>query len=85
MYATYIIDSASLDRFYTGITDDPDRRITEHRSGHSLWTARASDWDYVYLRLHPSRAEAMKLEKMIKRAKSRRSIQRFVDSPDNAL
>jgi predicted GIY-YIG superfamily endonuclease len=76
MYFVYILESADQQRWYVGITDDIDRRLTEHNSGHSTHTEKFRPWGiktYVafsklnraqaferYLKSHSGRAFAKK-------------------------
>ena len=84
-FFTYILYSDTLDRFYIGYTEDLDKRLLEHRSGDSRFTSRADDWRYVYYQGFSTRSEANRLERSIKRSKSRKSLMRYIHSETNAL
>jgi len=75
MFILYIIYSQKLDRFYTGYTTDLDKRLQEHNSGMSSFTAKASDWIIRYQQAFELREQAQKREREIKRKKSRRYIE----------
>jgi len=75
MYITYIIYSEKIKRFYSGQTEDIDRRIEEHNRGKTPFLARGIPWELVYSRQFDSRSEALKLEKYIKKRGAARFIQ----------
>ena len=67
MFITYILFSPSLGRFYTGQTMDIDHRLEEHNRGKTQSIAFGIPWKLVYSKMLPSRSEAIKLEKFIKK------------------
>ncbi len=67
MYCTYILFSAELNRFYTGQTQDLERRIAEHNRGKTPGMAKGMPWKLMYSKEVQSRTEALKLEKFIKK------------------
>jgi len=85
MFHVYILHSPSLDRYYIGQTGDIGKRLDFHRSQSTPFTAKAQDWQLVFLEPVSSRQEAMALERRIKRAKSRRSIDRYVQDERNQI
>jgi predicted GIY-YIG superfamily endonuclease len=52
--------------FYTGITDDPEKRLSRHRGSRSLFTKKFSDIQFVFCENYPSKREAAIREKQIK-------------------
>ena len=72
----YILYSAKLDHYYTGLSTHPRRRLRQHLRGVSTWTSRADDWVPVYQCRLKSLVEARALEKNIKL----RGAQRFVEA-----
>ena len=85
MFHVYILHSPSLDRYYIGQTGDIGKRLDFHRNQSTPFTAKAQDWQLVFLEPVSSRQEAMALERRIKRAKSRRSIDRYVQDERNQI
>ena len=67
----YILNSEKLDRFYTGETSDFDVRMDFHRNSAShKFTGKARDWE-LFLKFEcDSKAQAMSIERHIKRMKS---------------
>ncbi|HQQ93409.1 MAG TPA: GIY-YIG nuclease family protein [Bacteroidia bacterium] len=74
-YCVYILYSVSLDKYYTGQTDDIGKRLGSHKSGISPYTSKAKDWGLVYTEQFSSRKEALARENEIKKKKSRRYIE----------
>lgn len=85
MYYTYILYSLSNDRYYIGQTKDLSQRFHFHRLGSTRETAGVQDWQLVFLETKSTRAEAMALELKIKRAKSRKSLQRYIANAANEM
>ncbi len=79
-FFVYIIYSRQLDKYYVGYTADLSKRINEHNSGVSNFTAEASDWVLKYYESQQSRLSAMKREKEIKLKKSRKYIEWLISS-----
>ena len=75
MYYAYILKSLKHGRYYTGHTDDLDERLKQHNNGETRSTKSGIPWERVFERECASRAEAMQLEKKIKK----RGAKRFLD------
>ena len=72
MYYTYILYSASLNKYYIGFTSDVlDSRIQKHYSNHNGFTGGKGDWKIVYSETYSTEIEAMGRERQIKKWKSR--------------
>ena len=79
----YILFSASVDRYYVGETPVPDSRILQHNN-HFFpkgFTKSANDWSQVLKKECKDKADAMYLERFIKRMKSRKFIEKVIDNP----
>jgi putative endonuclease len=81
MWTVYILQ---CDRafFYVGITEDINKRLLQHKSGHSSHTSRYSNIDLVYTEKQDSRMHAEKREKQLKgwsRAKKKALIMNDID------
>ena len=83
MHFVYILYSEKLDRFYIGESVDPHRRLEFHRAGTERFSACTDDWILVFKKAFPSRSAALITEKKIKSSKSRKTIQRWINGPDN--
>jgi putative endonuclease len=80
MYYIYIIYSESADMYYIGSTDAPQRRIEEHNTSYSnTFTSKFRPWAMAALfECSYDRATAMRIEKFIKKQKSRTLIEIMV-------
>ena len=67
MFTVYIIYSSVLDKFYTGQTQDIERRLEEHNRGKTSFSATGMPWTLVYSKDCVLRSDAIKLEKFIKK------------------
>jgi putative endonuclease len=81
MYITYIIYSSRIGRFYTGQTVDLERRLKEHNRGKTAFSAKGMPWTLVFSKVCPSRTEALKLERDIKK----RGAARFLNDNNIAV
>ena len=80
IYYLYIIYSTTLDKYYTGHTIDPNKRLMEHNTGKSTFTASASDWILRYTEQFNTRELAKARELQIKKKKSRKYIEWLISS-----
>ena len=74
MHYIYIIYSTAKNAFYIGETMDIRNRIEEHNSNiHNLsFTRRANDWQLFFFIECESKSQAQKIERHIKKMKSRK-------------
>jgi putative endonuclease len=83
-YWTYILQSGTSSRYYCGSSDDVDRRVFEHNDPdyHGSKTTKRFEgpWELVWKLASATRAEAMALEKKIKK----RGIGRYLDDLSRA-
>ena len=66
MYTTYVLKSLKARRFYTGFTENLERRLNEHNSGKSSYTKRFMPWEVIFSKHFPEKQEAIKYEKYLK-------------------
>jgi putative endonuclease len=74
MYYVYILYSAKLDRFYTGMSKFSAKRLRQHNHGQTRWTSQANDWQEVWRKEVSDPGEARRLEKQIKTRSARRFL-----------
>ncbi|MEO9533779.1 MAG: GIY-YIG nuclease family protein [Crocinitomicaceae bacterium] len=81
MFYIYIIYSQSSDVYYIGFSSYPNERLKQHNHNDgTTYTGKHSDWVFkAVFEVSPSRAETMKLEKFIKKQKSRAFIEKLID------
>ena len=68
VYRVYVIQNRE-GNFYIGLSDDVDRRITQHNAGVCKWTRGKGPWTLVWQSDDLSLSEARKLENRLKRQK----------------
>ena len=79
----YIIYSSKINKYYVGISRDPERRLSFHnlgKAGRNAYTKRADDWQLLYTKVFDDISSAKKFEKHIKRQKKRQYIEKIVRS-----
>ena len=70
MFFVYILRSEQSGKFYTGQTNDLDRRMQEHNdplhNNRKFTTLNAGPWELLHHEEYATRSEAMKREKWLK-------------------
>ncbi|MFN3666208.1 MAG: GIY-YIG nuclease family protein, partial [Sediminibacterium sp.] len=75
---TYILYSNKLNKYYIGACTDLNRRLSEHNTGKSTFTAKGRPWLIVYVETFDSLQEAKARETYIKKQKSRIFIEKLI-------
>jgi putative endonuclease len=79
MCHTYILYSATKDKFYVGAScDELQERIRKHNSNHKGFTGGIGDWVLKYKEAYATKQEANKREAEIKSWKSRKKIEALI-------
>ena len=78
MYFTYILYSQTLGKYYTGQTQDLERRLEEHNRGKTKFLDLGKPWVIVYCRGFADRSGAVALEKQVKKRGAKRFL---LDNP----
>ena len=76
-YFTYILYSASHDKYYVGQTDNFENRLIRHNSGYEKSTSPYLPWIKIFVIEKPYRSEAMALEKKLKNL-SKERLKQFI-------
>ncbi len=79
-FVVYIIYSANVNRYYIGHCQNLAERMSRHNGGRSKYTKMAKDWKVMWTKDCCSRADAMGLEREIKKKKSRKYIEFLITS-----
>ena len=66
MFIVYILHSEKHDRTYVGFTNNLERRLREHNSGHSKSTKAYKPWIVIYQEEVDTRLKAREREKFLK-------------------
>ena len=77
-YYIYILYSNSIDRYYVGYSQNPWIRFEQHLSNTSdKYTGKAKDWDLKTIYSAENKSEVIRIERFIKKQKSRILIERM--------
>ncbi len=68
-YFLYILWSDSAQRFYTGISEDVDKRLRQHNEEPRGWTARHRPWRLVHVERFKDFRAARERENELKQQK----------------
>jgi putative endonuclease len=83
MATFYILHSADFDKYYIGATDaDLNERLKKHLSDHKGFTGKAKDWKVVHFEDYPNFNAAHRRELEVKKWKSKRRIQKVIQSTE---
>ena len=82
-YFVYILYSAKLDRYYIGRSTDPEKRLEFHNNPIEArkFTARGIPWKMMFSYQCESFEESVKLERYLKKLKSRQALQMLIENP----
>ena len=65
-YFLYILKSKSVDKFYIGISQYPEKRLEYHNSFEKGFTSRYRPWEITFTQEFNTKIDAAKAEKKIK-------------------
>ena len=80
MFYVYILHSVALDKYYVGVSANPQVRMKKHNRKHKGFTRRTNDWTMVYTEVYSYKADALLRERSIKNKKSRPFIEFLINS-----
>ncbi len=79
-YYVYIIQSEKTGKYYTGSSEDPNKRLQQHNWSRTPSTKSGIPWKLVYTKKFETRSEAVIKEYAIKKKKSRKYIEYLIQS-----
>ena len=79
-YVAYILYSKKTQKYYIGQTQNIQRRLFYHNKGYSKSTKGGIPWELKFTKEFPTRAEAVQLEKKLKKCKSRKYLKTIINS-----
>ncbi len=88
MFYIYIIYSETAGKYYIGHTDNIVRRLAEHNNPqvNSKFTAKYTPWVLALsFPVAENRGDALKVEKFIKRQKSRNFIRKLIENKSDSV
>ncbi len=66
MFYTYVLKSENFEKFYTGYTENLDKRLMEHNEGLNYYSKRYIPWNIIYFETFKLKEEAIRREKYFK-------------------
>jgi putative endonuclease len=78
-YYLYILRSKTANKYYSGISQNPQRRLEYHNTIERGFTSCYRPWKIVFIKEYNSKSEAMSAEKKIKSWKSRKMIEKIIN------
>jgi putative endonuclease len=80
----YILYSPKFNRYYKGTSDDPKNRLIQHNTAikPSAYTAMTNDWELVFELKCDSKAQALKIERYLKKSANVSYLKRFMTEPE---
>ena len=87
MFYIYIIYSESADKYYTGHTDDPERRLFEHNNlDVDSFTSKFRPWKIVFkYPISESRSQAIIIERSLKNRKSKIVLKKLIEKQKDTV
>ena len=84
MAVVYVIYSSILDKYYIGSCTDFSHRLRQHRNKElkGAFTSKVNDWEIFFKMDDLQYAQARKIERHIKRMKSRKFIEDLIKYPE---
>ncbi len=74
MYYVYILHSLKDNGFYTGYTEDVQRRLKEHNSGQENSTRNRTPFILIYFEAYKNKKDALGREKFLKSGSGKRYL-----------
>lgn len=78
MYKVYLLENQSDKSWYTGCTDDLERRLKEHNSKHGGRTTKLKlgEWKLIYAEAYIDKRDAFGREKFLKSGSGRKFLEK---------
>ena len=78
MHFVYILKSNLHKKSYVGMTENVERRLSEHNAGDQFYTSRYKPWSIVRVEEYGTRELARKREKYLKSVAGRKFLKNVV-------
>lgn len=82
MYFLYILKSDKTNRYYIGSTNNVNRRLEEHNSGHTKSLLYQRPLRMVFTKEYASMIEAKRVELKLKKYKNRNILEKIISEGD---
>jgi putative endonuclease len=83
MYVVYVLQD-DQGKSYKGMTNNLERRLSEHRQGQTRTTSLMGEVKVIYTEECPNRAEARRREKYLKSAAGRKFLKKILQANTGA-
>lgn len=80
MWQVYILKSERYNRFYTGCTNNLERRLKEHNCGYNKSTCRFAPFEVIYTESFTDGPTAFSREKQIKSYKGGEAFKKLINN-----
>ena len=77
VYYVYVLRNTK-GQLYIGSTDDLERRVQQHQQGETRWTRNRGPWTLVLTESFPTRADAMRKERKLKRGRTHQQLRKLL-------
>ncbi len=84
-YFVYAIKSEVDGRIYVGMSEDVERRLSEHNKGKTRSTKGYRPWIKIYQEALPSRADARKREVFLKSGQGKEYLKKWFRSSTDRI
>jgi putative endonuclease len=78
VYYLYILKSVNHDKYYTGISQNPEVRLQYHNTLEKGFTSRYRPWEIIFKKEYVNKSKAAEAEKKIKSWKSSVMIEKLI-------
>ena len=87
MFYIYILFSENSGYYYTGHTDDPEKRLSQHNSDEkNTFTRKFRPWKLVYkYPVSDLRSEALIIEKYLKKRRSKSLLENLISKKSDTI
>ena len=80
-YYLYILYSPSIDKYYYGYSQDPQKRLEFHNSAmNKIWSKRGQPWRLKMSIGFSTKTEAIQAEKHIKSQRNKKYTQKVIET-----
>jgi len=80
MFYTYVLKSINFNKFYTGYTENLEKRLFEHNSMLNTYSRRYAPWKVKYFEKFDNQETAIQREKYFKSAAGRKWLKKNVEN-----
>jgi putative endonuclease len=84
MFYVYALDSQSRNYIYVGLTDNIERRLSEHNLGKNKTTKPYRPFKLIYTEVFETRVEARDREKKLKSGYGKEFLRKLRDEGNNS-